>query len=179
MGQPSLLFTGNIEEILSARELNVLLYSALLKIRQGEAKVATAVSLLLGIFYLPVSIFQKFVEFCHRNLHTRIFAYPLKALDLLLGSLQYFYYPLEMVKVTLFKSRKNVINFDRLVSQNLSNKKDLASALFKLNEQEQGNADILSELFENFSVAQNKRTGALPLLLDLGISPQERYLALS
>ena len=84
-----------------------------------------------------------------------------------------------MVKVTLFKSRKNVINFDRLVSQNLSNKKDLASALFKLNEQEQGNADILSELFENFSVAQNKRTGVLPLLLDLGISPQERYLALS
>lgn len=114
-GKPALMIGKNIYSQFSRNELNSLIYASLLKIKSGEAKNRTMVSLVFMILYSPVYILRSFFK------SPRI-----------RKQLEVFFYPAFSIKSLMYENEKNVMNFDAEVGKMLGLKKDYIAALFKV-----------------------------------------------
>jgi len=87
----------------------------LLKIKSGEAKNKTMVSLLFTVLYSPVYIVRALFKSyrLHRNL-------------------EIFFYPAFSLKTLMYENEKSVVSFDAEVGKMQGLKKDYMGALFKV-----------------------------------------------
>jgi hypothetical protein len=114
-GKPVLVIGKNIYKQFSRNELNSLIYASLLKIKSGEAKNRTMVSLIFTILYSPVYVVRALFK-----------SYRLRR------NLEIFFYPAFSLKTLMYENEKDVINFDQEVGKMQGLKKDYMSALFKV-----------------------------------------------
>lgn len=114
-GKPALVIGKNVYNQFSRNELNSLIYASLLKIKSGEARNRTMVSLLFTILYSPVYILRALFK-----------SYRLRR------NLEIFFYPAFSLKTLMYENEKNVINFDYEVGKMQGLKKDYMAALFKV-----------------------------------------------
>ena len=161
-GKPALIIGKNIYKQFTRNELNSLIYASLLKIKSGEAKNKTMVSLLFTVLYSPVYIVRALFKSyrLHRNL-------------------EIFFYPAFSLKTLMYENEKNVVNFDAEVGKMLGLKKDYMAALFKvshlpaLSERTMG-ALVLAEL----SHSKNLTDDVLGSLLFKSVDVKTRIKAL-
>lgn len=162
-GKPALVIGKNVYKQFSRNELNSLIYASLLKIKSGEAKNRTMVSLLFTILYSPVYIIRALFK-----------SYRLRR------NLEIFFYPAFSLKTLMYENEKNVINFDQEVGKMQGLKKDYMAALFKVahmpsfNERTVG-ALVLAELAHT----KNTTEDVLGNLLFKTVSINTRMKALS
>ena len=162
-GKPALIIGKNIYKQFTRNELNSLIYASLLKIKSGEAKNRTMVSLLFTILYSPVYIMRALLKSyrLHRNLDI-------------------FFYPAFSLKTLMYENEKYVMNFDAEVGKMLGLRKDYIGALFKVahmpsfNERTVG-ALVLAEL----SHTKNTTEDFLGNILFKSIDIKTRMKALS
>lgn len=114
-GKPALVIGKNVYNQFSRNELNSLIYASLLKIKSGEAKNRTMVSLLFTILYSPVYILRALFK-----------SYRLRR------NLEIFFYPAFSLKTLMYENEKNVMSFDNEVGKMQGLKKDYMAALFKV-----------------------------------------------
>lgn len=142
-GKPALVIGKNIYKQFTRNELNSLIYASLLKIKSGEAKNKTMVSLLFIILYSPVYI----VRFLFRSYRLH-------------RNLEIFFYPAFSLKTLMYENEKNVMGFDAEVGKMEGLKKDYMSALFKVthmpsfNERTVG-ALVLAELVHSKNMTED------------------------
>jgi hypothetical protein len=115
-GKPALIIGKNIYNQFSRNELNGLIYASLLKIKNGEAKNRTLVSLIFMVLYSPVYIMRAFLKSYRIRRHLEVFFYPAFSL-----------------KSLMYENEKDVILFDAEVAKMQGLKKDYMAALFKIN----------------------------------------------
>lgn len=115
-GKPALIIGKNIYNQFSRNELNSLIYASLLKIKSGEAKNKTMVSLIFTVLYSPVYILRSLMK-----------SYRWRKM------LEVFFYPAFSIKSLMYENEKNVIMFDAEVGKMQGLKKDYMAALFKTN----------------------------------------------
>lgn len=162
-GKPALVIGKNVYNQFSRNELNSLIYASLLKIRSGEARNRTMVSLLFTILYSPVYILRALFK-----------SYRLRR------NLEIFFYPAFSLKTLMYENEKNVMNFDNEVGKMQGLKKDYMAALFKVahmpsfNERTVG-ALVLAEL----SHTKNTTEDVLGNLLFKSVDINTRMKALS
>ena len=162
-GKPALIIGRQVYQQFSRNELNSLIYASLLKIKSGEAKKRTMVSLIFFILYSPVYIFRSFLN-----------SYKFRK------NLEIFFYPAFSLKTLMYENETNVLNFDLEVGKMTGLKKDYAAAIFKIasmssmNERTAG-ALILAEL----SHAKNGTEDVLSSLLFKVVDIKARVKALS
>lgn len=116
-GKPALIIGKHIYQQFTRNELNSLIYASLLKIKSGEAKNRTLVSLIFLILYSPVYIVRLFFN----SDNTR-------------NNLEIFLYPAFSIKTLMYENEKNVINFDSEVGKMTGLKRDYMAALFKISQ---------------------------------------------
>lgn len=114
-GKPALVIGKNVYNQFSRNELNSLIYASLLKIKSGEARNRTMVSLLFTVLYSPVYILRALFK-----------SYRLRR------NLEIFFYPAFSLKTLMYENEKNVMNFDNEVGKMQGLKKDYMAALFKV-----------------------------------------------
>lgn len=114
-GKPALIIGKNVYNQFSRNELNSLIYASLLKIKSGEAKNRTLVSLLFTTLYSPIYILRALFK-----------SYRLRR------NLEIFFYPAFSLKTLMYENEKNVVNFDHQVGKMQGLKKDYMAALFKV-----------------------------------------------
>lgn len=114
-GKPALIIGKNIYKQFTRNELNSLIYASLLKIKSGEAKNKTMVSLIFTALYSPVYILRALLKSyrLHRNL-------------------EIFFYPAFSLKTLMYENETNVVSFDAEVGKMQGLKKDYMGALFKV-----------------------------------------------
>ncbi len=114
-GKPALIIGKNIYKQFTRNELNSLIYASLLKIKSGEAKNRTMVSLLFIILYSPIYIIRALLKShrLHRNLDV-------------------FFYPAFSLKTLMYENEKYVVKFDAEVGKFQGLKKDYIGAIFKV-----------------------------------------------
>lgn len=161
---PSLIFGKNIEKNLSSKEMNILIFSSLLKIKEGKAKYRTMNSLLLAIWSSPAFLFSG-----TKN----------KVLFLIRGILYFIISPVLLLRMWLFKKKKNIINFDQKIILHTEDKRDFASAIYKISQKEfeAGGKYFYfgGSVMENLSIAYNQRKNFLEDLLKVKLLNEERY----
>lgn len=114
-GVPVLIIGKNIYQTFSRNELNSLIYASLLKIKTGEAKNRTLVSLLFFTLYSPAYIIRKFFKSKKMQAWSALFFYPAFAL-----------------KKMMYENESFILEFDHLVGKMHGLKKDYLAALFKV-----------------------------------------------
>jgi hypothetical protein len=159
-----LIFGKNIEKDLQPKEMNILIFSSLLKIKEGKVKYLTMNSLLLAICSCPAFLFS--------NTKNNI-------LFLIRGVFYFIISPVLLLRMWLFKKKKNIINFDQKIILHTEDKKDFASALYKISQKEfeaGGKFFYFSgSVMENLSIAYNQRKNLLEDLLKIKLLNEERY----
>ena len=162
-GKPALVIGKNIYNEFSRNELNSLIYASLLKIRSGEARNRTMVSLIFTGFYSPVYVLRS----CFKSPQIR------QNLDL-------FFYPAFSLKSKMYENEKAVLNFDAEVAQMTGLKKDYMAALFKttylhsFNERTVGSL-VLTELSHTKNITEDVLANLLFKTVDI----KDRMRALS
>ena len=114
-GKPALIIGKNVYKQFTRNELNSLIYASLLKIKSGEAKNRTMVSLLFIILYSPIYTVRALLKShrLHRNLDI-------------------FFYPAFSLKTLMYENERYVLNFDAEVGKFQGLKKDYIGAIFKV-----------------------------------------------
>lgn len=162
-GKPALVIGKHIYQQFTRNELNSLIYASLLKIKSGEAKNRTMVSLIFFILYSPAYIIRSFFN-----------SYKARK------NLEIFFYPAFSIKTLMYENEKNVISFDSEVGKMTGLKQDYIAALFKLsqlpsfNERTSG-ALVVAELAH----AKNETDDVLGSLLFKTVDVRARMKALS
>lgn len=163
MGKPALVIGKHIYQQFTRNELNGLIYASLLKIKSGEAKTRTMVSLIFFILYSPVYLMRSFFtsESNRKNL-------------------ELFFYPAFSVKTLMYESEKNVIGFDLEVGKMTGLKRDYIAALFKITQlpsfyEKSAGALVMAELTH----AKNESDDVLGSLLFKNVDVKSRMKALS
>ncbi|MBC7427533.1 MAG: hypothetical protein H7336_02905 [Bacteriovorax sp.] len=162
-GKPVLIIGKNIYNQFSRNELNSLIYASLLKIKSGEARSRTMVSLIFLVLYSPVYLIRSFFNSYNARRNMEIF-----------------FYPAFSIKTMMYENEKKVINFDSEVGKMVGLKKDYMAALFKIshlpsfNERTAG-ALVVAELAH----AKNKTEDVLGNLLFKTVEIKTRMKALS
>lgn len=113
-GKPALIIGKNIYKEFTRNELISFIYASLLKIKSGEAKNKTMVSLLLTILYSPMYIASAL--FKSNRLHR---------------SLEVFFYPAFSLKTFMYEDEKDIAIFDAEVAKMQGLKRAYMAALFK------------------------------------------------
>jgi hypothetical protein len=114
-GKPALIIGKNIYQQFSRNELNSLLYASLLKVKSGEAKTRTMVSLIILVLYSPVYLARAMFN-----------SYKARK------KFEIFFYPAFSLKMMMYENEKNMIIFDQEVAHMAGLKKDYLAALFKI-----------------------------------------------
>ena len=162
-GKPVLIIGKNIYYQFSRNELNSLIYASLLKIKFGEAKGRTIVSLIFFILYSPVYLLRSSLS-SFRNYK----------------NLEIFFYPAFSIKTMMYEKEKSVIHFDSEVGKMIGLRKDYIAALFKIsnlpsfNERTAGSL-VMAELVH----AKNETDDVLGNLLFKTVDIKTRMKALS
>ncbi len=123
-GKPALIIGKNIYSEFSRNELNSLIYASLLRVRSGEARNRTLISLLFLVLYSPVYIMRSFFKSYRYS-----------------RSFEIFFYPAFSLKSMMYEKEKDVLIFDAEVGKMLGLRKDYVAALFKISH--------LSSFYEN------------------------------
>lgn len=162
-GKPALVIGKNIYNQFSRNELNSLLYASLLKIKSGEARNRTMVSLIFTVLYSPVYLMRAiFKSFRMRK------------------NLEVFFYPAFGLKTLMYENEKNVILFDAEVAKLQGLKKDYMAALFKVNHLPSFNERTVGALvLAELSHSKNATEDALGDLLFKTVDIKTRMKALS
>lgn len=162
-GKPALIIGKHIYQKFTRNELNSLIYASLLKIKSGEAKNRTLVSLIFLVLYSPVYVIRSFFN-----------SYKARK------NMEIFFYPAFSLKTLMYENETNVINFDSEVGKMVGLKKDYMAALFKIshmpgfNERTVG-ALVLAELTHT----KNETDDVLGSLLFKTVDIKVRMKALS
>lgn len=162
-GKPALVIGKNIYNQFTKNELNSLIYASLLKIKSGEARNRTVVSLIFTVLYSPVYALRALLN-----------SYKLRK------NLEVFFYPAFSIKSLMYENEKSVLSFDAEVGKMQGLKKDYIAALFKIshlpsfNERTVG-ALVLSEL----SHSKNATEDILGDILFKAVDMKARMKALS
>lgn len=162
-GKPALVIGKNIYNQFSRNELNSLLYASLLKIKSGEARNRTMVSLIFTFLYSPVYLMRGiFKSFRMRK------------------NLEVFFYPAFGLKTLMYENEKNVILFDAEVAKLQGLKKDYMAALFKVNHLPSFNERTVGALvLAELSHSKNTTEDVLGDLLFKTVDIKTRMKALS
>jgi hypothetical protein len=123
-GKPALIIGKNIYSQFTRNELNSLIYASLLRVKSGEARNRTLISLLFLVLYSPVYIMRSFFN-----------SYRVRR------SFEIFFYPAFSLKSMMYENEKDVLIFDAEVGKMLGLRKDYVAALFKISH--------LSSFYEN------------------------------
>jgi hypothetical protein len=163
-GKPALVIGKNIYNQFSRNELNSLIYASLLKIRSGEAKNRTLVSLIFTVLYSPVYVLRALFR-----------SYPLMR-----RYLEVFFYPAFSLKTLMYENEKNVLSFDEEVGKMQGLKKDYMAALFKVNHMPSFNERTVGALvLAELSHAKNSTEDVLGDVLFRTVDINTRVKALS
>lgn len=114
-GKPVLVIGKNIYNQFSRNELNSLIYASLLRIKTGDARTRTFVSLAFVILYTPIYVLRSFFKSSRIK---RVF--------------EIFFYPAFSMKAMMYENEKEVLNFDAEVGKMQGLRKDYVAALFKV-----------------------------------------------
>lgn len=162
-GKPALIIGKHIYQQFSRNELNSLIYASLLKIKSGEAKNRTMVSLVFFILYSPVYVIRSFFN----SFRTR-------------KNLEIFFYPAFSIKTLMYENEKNVISFDSEVGKMKGLKKDYMAALFKVSHMPSFNERTIGALVvAELAHAKNETDDVLGSLLFKTVDIRARMKALS
>jgi hypothetical protein len=123
-GKPALIIGKNIYSQFTRNELNSLIYASLLRVRSGEAKNRTLISLLFLVLYSQVYLVRSFFN-----------SYRIRR------SFEIFFYPAFSLKSMMYEKEKEVLGFDAEVGKMQGLRKDYIAALFKISH--------LSSFYEN------------------------------
>ncbi|MBC7711976.1 MAG: hypothetical protein H7177_01460 [Rhizobacter sp.] len=161
-GKPALIIGKNIYNQFSRNELNSLIYASILKIKSGEAKNRTMVSLIFFVLYSPVYIIRSFFN-----------SYKARK------NLEIFFYPAFSIKTMMYENEKSVINFDSEVGKMIGLKKDYMAALFKITHLPSFNERTIGALVvAELSHAKNETEDVLASLLFKTVDIKTRIKAL-
>ena len=116
-GKPVLVIGKNIYNQFSRNELNSLIYASLLRVKSGDAKNRTFVSLGFLVLYSPIYIVRSF--FKSPRIRRRF---------------EIFFYPAFSLKSMMYESEKEVVSFDAEVGKMQGLRKDYVAALFKVSQ---------------------------------------------
>lgn len=163
LGKPALVIGKNIYRQFTRNELNSIIYASLLKIKSGEAKNRTMVSLVFLILYSPVYLMRSLFNTSKMRRNLEIFFYPAFAL-----------------KNLMYENEKTVIAFDQEVGKMKGLKKDYMAAIFKIGHlpsfsEKTSGALVLAEL----SLAKNVTEDVVSNLLYKTVDVKVRIKALS
>ena len=162
-GKPALVIGKNVYKQFSRNELNSLIYASLLKIKSGEAKNRTMVSLIFTTLYSPVYIVRALFK-----------SYRLRR------NLEIFFYPAFSLKTLMYENEKNVVNFDALVGKMQGLKKDYMAALFKVSHMPSFNERTVGALvLAELAHTKNTTEDVLGNLLFKSVDIKTRMKALS
>jgi hypothetical protein len=114
-GKPALVIGKHIYKKFTRNELNSLLYASLLRIKSGEAKNRTMISLLFLVLYSPIYILRSFFK-----------SYRVRR------GFEIFFYPAFSLKAMMYENEKDVLSFDAEVGKMLGLRKDYVASLFKV-----------------------------------------------
>jgi hypothetical protein len=163
LGKPALIIGKNIYTQFSKNELNSLIYASLLKIKSGEAKNRTMVSLLFFILYSPIYILRSFFK------SNKIRKY-----------LEIFFYPGFSIKTLMYENEKIVISFDQEVGKMVGLRKDYISSLFKIGRLKSFNGRTMRALvMAELTHTKNETEDVLESLLFKKVDINTRMKALS
>ena len=159
-----LIFGNNLKSDLNPREMKILIFSSLFKIKEGKVKYKTINSLLFAFFSCPAYLFSKTKS---------------NILLLVRGVIYFIISPVLLLRMWLFKKKKNIINFDQRIILHTEDKKDFASAIYKISQKEFEASGKLfyfcGSVMENLSIAFNQRKNLLEDLLKIKLLNEERY----
>ncbi len=162
-GKPALVIGRQVYKEFSRNELNSLIYASLLKIKSGEAKNRTLVSLIFFILYSPVYIIRSFFN----SYRSR-------------KNLEIFFYPAFGIKTLMYENENNVITFDSEVGKMTGLKKDYIAALFKISHMPSFNERTVGALVvAELAHAKNETEDVLSNLLFKTVDIRTRMKALS
>lgn len=149
LGTPSIVIGKNLIDKLSPNEVVCLINACLIKVKTGMAGQVTLANLLFALNLLPIFILYKFLK------TTRL----KNALDFLV-------YPAYRIQ-TLFEGKaEDQIQFDSLVSEMQSLKKDYLAALFKVSSLEMLHLEEISTFIINdLTLVHNRPSDALASLI--------------
>lgn len=116
-GKPALIIGKNIYTQFNRNELNSLIYASLMRVRSGEAKNRTLITLLFVVIYSPV--------FIVRSLFSSI---------RIRRSFEIFFYPAFSLKSMMYENEKEVLSFDAEVGKMKGLRKDYVAAIFKISQ---------------------------------------------
>lgn len=162
-GKPALIIGKHIYQQFTRNELNGLIYASLLKIKSGEAKNRTMVSLIFFVLYSPAYV----IRFFFNSYRAR-------------KNLEIFFYPAFSIKTMMYENEKNVISFDSEVGKMTGLKKDYMAALFKISHLPSYNERTIGALIvAELSHAKNETGDVLGSLLFKTVDIRARMKALS
>lgn len=134
-GNPSLVIAGNIDQILSKAEFDVLLFASLVRIRTKDALYRTQLEWILCVFYPPLLISKIFLK---KSIHNIVVAYYL--------------HPFRFLKKVLFGLTRS-LNFHNKTYGLPIEEKDFRSSVFKItNTLKAEEADLLNNMISKLSV---------------------------
>ncbi len=162
-GKPALIIGKHIYQQFTRNELNSLIYASLLKIKSGEAKNRTLVSLIFLVLYSPVYVIRSFLN-----------SYKMRK------NMEIFFYPAFSLKTLMYENEINVINFDSEVGKMVGLKKDYMAALFKISHMPSFNERTIGALvLAELSHTKNETDDVLSSLLFKTVDIRVRMKALS
>lgn len=163
LGKPALIIGKHIYQQFTRNELNSLIYASLLKIKSGEAKNRTLVSLIFLVLYSPVYVIRSFFN-----------SYKMRK------NMEIFFYPAFSLKTLMYENETNVINFDSEVGKMVGLKKDYMAALFKISHMPSFNERTIGALvLAELSHTKNETDDVLGSLLFKTVDIRVRMKALS
>jgi Zn-dependent protease with chaperone function len=162
IGGPSLVVGYGITTKLSRKELDALLFSALVRIKQGDARFRTICSLILGVFYFPFYA---------------LLLTPLGKVHILGSLVSYLIFPVRILRSLLLSSRRDLGGYDQEVYKLLEDPSNLTSAFFKVSQLNFEKTDSLADIFmEDIALGENKKEDILSSILRSGNNVNKRYL---
>jgi hypothetical protein len=158
---PQIIMGAHLEEILSRRELQVLIFYAMHRIKSKEACFRTVTNLLLMVLFFPFLLFRRLNRF----------GGFFETLSLFTLS------PLLLVKNILYKREKTLHNEDRKYLKDYNRRVLFASAIFKINQMDYTD-DLAKEnfdFFENLSLVEQGDREFFENYFGLNFNPRLRY----
>lgn len=154
-----------LAQFITEPEIDALIYCAMARVKNGEARFQTLALALSTLFYLPFLL----APTPSKGKMARVIR----------SLLLYYHAPFEMLRLWLMRNDKHLLQIDQEIAERFSIQEEMASAFFKMGHVPSAEQKNLSEkVIDSFAVADTLCTELFPQILNFGIKMEDRYKAL-